>query len=257
MDGKNRGKLNEPMEFDSDAKERCINRAVELSRKSIKRDKSFLDVLRTQLGMISGLSWGVHLMIIFCISLALQYGIGLPKSGLVNLLLVLLGPILQLAAIPEVMVSYRYKVWQMEQCAVIPLAQLILVRIAIWQTVNFLYIAGLMLVLRDLIGVAELAVYILIPYNLSNAAAFRVLGSVKKHMAGVVCFVVSLMLVLVYYGGIEGNLFPVFNDVMRTFVGHLPVFWGASIAAFVFSAAGLYKNALYGKFTQKGKGIWI
>lgn len=223
------------LDFDQSAKEQCIENAIALSRRSIRRDKSYFAVLKTQIGIISRLGWVAHLLIIFCASMVLYHCIGLRRSWLVSLFLVLLGPILQLAAIPEMMVSYRYKVWQMEQCTVITLAQVILIRISIWQTLNFLYIAGLTMILCSFIETADLIVYIFIPYNLSNVIAFEILRHIRKSAASVLCIVVDFVFVLVYYVGLQRQ----WDEILRM---NLTVSWGISAAAFVFSIVALYRN---------------
>ncbi|MDE7478729.1 MAG: hypothetical protein K2M91_12435 [Lachnospiraceae bacterium] len=222
-------------DFNQNAKEQCINQAIGLSRRSIKRDKSFVDVLITQIHTISKLSWIVHIVIIICFSMMLYYCFGLRRSWFINLFLVLLGPILQLAAIPEMMASYRYKVWQMEQCTVITLAQVILIRIAIWQTVNFLYIIGLTLILCNFVEITDLVIFIFIPYNMSNAIAFGILRHVKKNMANILCFFVDFAFVMLYYGGLQGRC----NDILNR---NLSVLWGISVAAFIVGMIALYKN---------------
>lgn len=221
--------------YNQNAKKQCIDQAIAQSRRSVKRDKSFLDVLRTQVRTISRLSWVAHLLIIVCFSMMLYYCVGLRRSWMINLFLVMLGPMLQLAAIPEVMASYRYKVWQLEQCTVITLAQLILIRIVIWQTVNFLYMIGLTIILHTFITLTDLVMFVFIPYNLSNAIAFGILRQLKRNVANVLCVVIDFAFVILYYGGLQGR----WNHILT---GNLSVFWGVSAAAFVVGIIALYKN---------------
>ena len=235
----------EILNFDPNDKEQCINSAIGLSRKSIKRDKSFFEVLRTQMKVISKLSWSMHIIIIFCVSLILYYCMGMPRKQIINLFFVLLGPTLQLVAIPELMISYRYKVWQMERCAVVTLAQLIVIRIAIWQTMNFIYIIGLAVILHDFIGVIDMIVYIFIPYNLSNAVAFGILKYTKSNATNILCIFIDFLLMLLYYGGTERKLNNMFNDLMGELVDNLFVFWVISFGIFVFSIIALYKSISY------------
>lgn len=232
----------EILNFTLTDKEQCINKAIGLSRKSIKRDKSFFEVLLTQMKVISKLSWSMHIIIIFCVSLVLYYCIGMPRKQIINLFFVLLGPILQLVAIPEMMISYRYKVWQMEQCAVVTLAQLIVVRIAIWQTMNFIYIISMTVILHNIIGMVDMIVYIFIPYNLSNALAFCILKYTRRTATNVLCIVIDFLLMLLYYGGVEGKLNNMFNTLVAGLVGNLFVFWVISIGVFIVSIIALYKN---------------
>lgn len=242
----------EILNFNPIYKEQCINNAIELSSKSIKRDKSFFEVLRTQMKVISKLSWSMHIMIIFCVSLILYYCMGMPGKQIINLLFVLLGPILQLIVIPEILISYRYKVWQMEQCAVVTLAQLIVVRIAIWQTINFIYIIGLTLILHNFIDVIDMTVYIFIPYNLSNAVAFCILKYTRRNATNILCIFIDFLLMLLYYGGAERKLNNTCNALMGELVDNLFVFWAISFGIFIFSIMALYKNVSYERVMNYG-----
>lgn len=230
-----RDRQKEMIPYDQNAKKQCITQAIAQSRRSVKRDKSFFDVLKAQIKAISRFSWIAHLLVIICFSMILYQCVGLRISWITNFFLVMLGPMLQLAVIPEVMASYRYKVWQLEQCTVITLAQLILIRIAIWQTVNFLYMTGLALILCNFKTLADLIILIFIPYNLSNAIAFGILRQIKKNVAGVLCVVMDSAFVMLYYGGLQGR----WNDILNE---HLAAFWGVSVAVFIVGIAALYKN---------------
>lgn len=232
----------EILKFDPIDKEKCINNVIGLSRKSIKRDKSFFEVLRSQMKVISKLSWSMHIIIILCVSLILYYCMGIPRKQIINLFFVLLGPILQLVAIPEMMISYRYKMWQMEQCAVVTLAQLIIIRIAIWQTLNFIYIIGLTIILHNFIGMIDMIVYIFIPYNLSNALAYCILKYTRRNATNILCIVIDLLLMILYYGGMERKLNNMLNVLMEELVNNLFAFWVISFGVFIFSIIALYKN---------------
>lgn len=240
------GKIkNESLEYDSKVKEQCIRKAIALSRRSIKRDTSFLEVLRAQLGVISKISWVSHVAIIICVSTALHYCIGLHKNQVINLFFVLLGPILQLVAIPEMLVSYRYKVWQIEQCTVISLAQIIIVRITIWQSINFIYLLGLSLVVYNFIDITNIMVYLFIPYNLCNSLSFFTLKYTKKNVGSALCIVINFMLMLIYYGGTIGKISNILNIFIGILVNHFFVLWLISLVIFAISIRTLYRNILH------------
>ena len=167
------------------ADEATVQKTVEAGRQLILQSHtqrlSFTRRILNQIKYISPLLWGTELVVFaICVWIVSQTSVDSDITLVLSSLSFCVAA-LGIFGFPELCKSFPFQMWELEQSCKYNLRQIVTLKLAILGTLDLLLTMGLAVVVGAQISIPlwEVAVYLLVPFNLSCIVSFFTLGILR------------------------------------------------------------------------------